>query len=672
MDKEGPTKSFHSAAFKYERTGAGKLRSAGGPLHCAVHHGNVDLIRLLIERGADVDSRTTFYKETPIHWAARLGKIECLKLLASYGGCLTAKDGTREGMAPVHLAILSGEDRTALWLLENGVSVNTESRSGITPLFCAIRRRNIQLVKILKEKGSNVNAYSVNMDGITPLHAAVLMKSTEIVKFLLENGADMTTFCSIRNQTPFHWAATVGNLDVFVTMFKYNADISVQTGNEKWDRPIDLAARKGHASLVEWLIENGISVESTNQEGYTPLHTAACYGEIGVVKVLLHKGVDVNIRTKNKERNTALHLSAGGGHVELTKLLLQMGAEIDAEDETNKYTAMHYAAQKNRLQCLIELDNYGDNRQVNTDSKYGETLIATAAKYDSVDVLDWLLDKGVPLNIQGKGKLTPLHYAAYYDSRNVTLILLTRGADVNSRDYKLRTPLIYAVLTGHSEITALLISNQADAYTEDIDKMNAMHCAAMTGELPCLKVLSLGNNISPPSGNKYGDFPIHLAAAFGHVNVVEWLLDRGYPVDVRNNMGSTPLINAAWGGHYDLAIMLIGKDADVNAKVGNADNRSVLHSASSSGNVDLVELLLQKGAVVNARTSTDKRTPLHWAIRKGHLETARLLVKYGADTTAQDAHGFTVKDIAYSKGFVEILSFLSSLDHRQPVNHNHK
>jgi ankyrin repeat protein len=165
-----------------------------------------------------------------------------------------------------------------------------------------------------------------------------------------------------------------------------------------------------------------------------------------------------------------------------------------------------------------------------------------------------------------------------------------------------------------------------------------------------------------PSGNKYGDFPIHLAAAYGHLDIVEWLIDSGSAVDIRNNMGSTPLINSSWGGHCNLARMLLNRAADVNAKAEKADNRSVVHSATFSGNAELVELLLERAASVNARTSTDKRTPLHWAAQEGHMKTVRLLVKYGADVTAKDIHGLTATDVAYSKGRVEIMTFLLTLN----------
>jgi ankyrin repeat protein len=275
MDADGPVKQFLPFS-SFSITLKGKpLRDAGGPLHAAVQRGSLKLFRRLIEGGADMDSRTRIFKETPMHWAARLGYIECLELLARCGGSLTCQDGSPKGMTPIHLAILCDKDKMALWLLENGVTVNIESREGMSPLFCAIRRRNIELVKVLIEKGANVNAQIVNMDGLTPLHSAVMVKSLKILQILLENGADVTASCNIYNQTPVHVAAKLGYLDLFTTMTEYNPDVLLETNDEICDRPIDLAASNGHVSLVEWLIDNGVSVGSTNKKGYTPLHTAA-------------------------------------------------------------------------------------------------------------------------------------------------------------------------------------------------------------------------------------------------------------------------------------------------------------------------------------------------------------------------------------------------------------
>jgi hypothetical protein len=72
MDREVPASLVHSATFMCTQTAT----DAGYPIHTAVQHGDLDLIRLLIERGVDVDTGATFRKETPIHTAAKLRKLD--------------------------------------------------------------------------------------------------------------------------------------------------------------------------------------------------------------------------------------------------------------------------------------------------------------------------------------------------------------------------------------------------------------------------------------------------------------------------------------------------------------------------------------------------------------------------------------------------------------------
>jgi len=86
-----------------------------------------------------------------------------------------------------------------------------------------------------------------------------------------------------------------------------------------------------------------------------------------------------------------------------------------------------------------------------------------------------------------------------------------------------------------------------------------------------------------------------IAAAEGNTNKVKDLLDKGVNVDTRDPEGNaTPLCHAAWFGHADTAQLLINRGADVNAK--KSDGASVLTLATERGHKDLVEMLKKAGA----------------------------------------------------------------------------
>ena len=177
----------------------------------------------------------------------------------------------------------------------------------------------------------------------------------------------------------------------------------------------------------------------------------------------------------------------------------------------------------------------------------------------------------------------------------------------------------------------------------------ALQRAAIAGNLQLVKLLvQNGANLTAMSTNQFGDLPIHLAAAYGHQNIVRWMLDNAVPVDIRNRLGATSLHSAAYNKRLETARLLLERGAAVNAKVTNGDNRTPLHEAAAVGSEDLVQLLLDHGADINAITSDENQTPLHWAEKERQMKTAELLILRGADTTARDMNGKTPLDLAPS------------------------
>jgi ankyrin repeat protein len=123
--------------------------------------------------------------------------------------------------------------------------------------------------------------------------------------------------------------------------------------------------------------------------------------------------------------------------------------------------------------------------------------------------------------------------------------------------------------------------------------------------------------------------PLGLAAFFGQVEVVHFLLERGAAVDSpsHNPMRVMPLHSAAANRHLEICRLLLEHGAPVNAT--QADDFTPLHEAAQNGQIELVRLLLDYGAEVNAHKS-DGQTPLALAIEYGHPEVAEVLKSRGA------------------------------------------
>jgi len=119
------------------------------------------------------------------------------------------------------------------------------------------------------------------------------------------------------------------------------------------------------------------------------------------------------------------------------------------------------------------------------------------------------------------------------------------------------------------------------------------------------------------------DISIHEAVIEGNIEAVKQHLDAGVDVNAKDNIGFTPLHYAAQSGRKEIVELLIAKGADVNAK---------------NGHKEVAELLIAKGADANAK-GDDGKTPLDWATHPDNpnasAETAALLRKHGGKTGAE-------------------------------------
>jgi ankyrin repeat protein len=138
---------------------------------------------------------------------------------------------------------------------------------------------------------------------------------------------------------------------------------------------------------------------------------------------------------------------------------------------------------------------------------------------------------------------------------------------------------------------------------------------------------------------------------------VQRLVNNGAPVDARDALGSTPLLDAAWAGNTAIAGFLIQHGADVNARHTEAGS-SPLQYAVLTSHIELVRLLLKAGARV-AGDYRDGQSLLHVAAARGSVPIIDALLEDGkADVQALDANGNTPVDSAVLHGQLAALETL--------------
>jgi len=220
------------------------------PLLVASREGHSQVARVLLEHGADVESRNESGPDwSPLERATKNGHVEVIKVLLEHGADVRTLD--TNGETPLHLALAYGQPAAARVLLEHSADVNAKSPRGRTPLYYAIFD-GVASVLVLLEYGADTNAKS--SDNMTPLHQALEWGSTEIARVLLEKGANANARDS-RNGTPLHLASRNGYVDVVRLLIQRSSDVHAR--DDEGLTPFQLASANGYDDVMQLLLEHG-------------------------------------------------------------------------------------------------------------------------------------------------------------------------------------------------------------------------------------------------------------------------------------------------------------------------------------------------------------------------------------------------------------------------------
>ncbi|MBF0408407.1 MAG: ankyrin repeat domain-containing protein [Candidatus Riflebacteria bacterium] len=163
------------------------------PLNIAILAGKLEMVKFLLEEGADINKTTKFDLLSPLRFAVDVKNTEILRLLLSQGADLSIRD--REGGTALHRAAFKGNLDAISLFLEKGANLKDQStgvpglKNGGTPLHVAVQNKQLNAVKLLIEKGADVSA--LNGDGETPAMIAVYFNNIDALKLLQQNKADL-------------------------------------------------------------------------------------------------------------------------------------------------------------------------------------------------------------------------------------------------------------------------------------------------------------------------------------------------------------------------------------------------------------------------------------------------------------------------------------------------
>lgn len=280
------------------------------PLTKAAGSGHVEVVQLLLQKGADVNM--TGGGSTALMRAALYGDSEIVRILLDEGADVNAKD--KNGRTALLWAVRGGHKNVIQVLLEAGADVGARNELSVEALSYASAHCLTDFVNILLQAGADVNAK--NEHGSTAIMRAALEGCNEAVLILLNAGANIDA-----KNTALVFAAMSGYTETVQILLEAGADVGARWGNKT---ALMRAARNGYTEVVKLLIQAKANLDALDDYGRTALIMAAEAGSAEVVEIIVQAGADVNAR--DEWGSTALKYAREGGYTEIVDILIQ-GAE---------------------------------------------------------------------------------------------------------------------------------------------------------------------------------------------------------------------------------------------------------------------------------------------------------------------------------------------------------
>ena len=630
-------------------------------MHIAAQVGQASMVSFFVEKDKSLLEKRTLSGWRPLHMAADRGHLEVVKVLLNKGADVNAFDSS--GRTPLYKASQKGHEQVVSFLLKEKASVDVIC-NGWHPLHVAAYGGHLEVVKVLLSKGADVNAF--DSSGQTPLYKAAQNGHEKVVFFLLKKKASVDD--TLNGWRPLHVAADRGHLEIVRAFLDKGAEVNAADKNRQM--PLHVAADRGHLEIVRAFLDKDADVNATDNNGQAPLHVVADRGHLEVVKVLVNKGAEVNAMDKNNQ--TPLHLASNKGHLEVVKVLVEKGANVNFRGKNDR-ALLHILASRGDIEIVKILVENGVD--VNAVDKDGQTPLYNAAQNGYDKLVSFLLDHKAEANVKCRGSY-PLHIAAYIGHLDVVKALVRNGVDVNVEDINGQTPLHRAAQKGHDKVVSFLLDQK------DKRGRTLTHILANKGDVEGVKFLvKKGADVNVEDIN--GQTPLHRAAQKGHDEVVAFLLEKKAAVDGRSTSNSVPpLYLAAVKEKKSTCILLIKKGASLNralATAGNLKKPDVvkfivglsadsspypLHTAVDRETEGKIEALLRNDKFQINEKDTLGETPIFLAIRGERKGVVKLMLEYGADLNVQNIKGLTPIHMAVENRDLDMLGLL--LEESQP------
>ncbi|KAG4275871.1 hypothetical protein FPRO04_07990 [Fusarium proliferatum] len=312
-------------------------------------HDAIQRCHLLLAAGADVNA---YIGNTALKLAVINGDEELVKVLIEAGADVNA---SKKGLTALEVAVNNNNTDMAKLLVKAGASLSTSSVQ-ISLLQLAVSKNNLELASLFLAIDVDVNASTM---GKTPLQTAASLGNLGMVKHLIDRGADVDAKDPGRT-TALQYAAMNGSVEIVKYLVEHGAWVNEEASLFYEATALGLAVDNGHNEAAIYLVEKGASIDKCpTADGTTLLQLAAKHGNHEIVTYLVENGAAVNAAPSTDRGATALQFAAINGHLKMAVFLLENGGRVSAKGaEVDGRTALEGAAEHGRLDMVhLLLDN---------------------------------------------------------------------------------------------------------------------------------------------------------------------------------------------------------------------------------------------------------------------------------------------------------------------------
>ena len=510
------------------------------PLHFAIRNLSADVVNTMIQRGADVKVISPEGESSLLAAASRSPILkQVMSLLLEAGAVIPPSQiaGPHPLLAKILTEFFSEEKSFRLSgtplrdILTDGAYCGVKILLGKMPqepakdkrygllLYMAAASADVEFVKLLIQHGVNLGATGYYYG--SALQAAARIGHLEPAEILLNAGTHVN-FIGGRHETAVRAAVTGEHFQLLELLVKQGADINLKADNAS-TLILQLAIQRRNRDIFQYLLQNGVDVQNTSCEGESCLISACAVKEVEMAAKLIVKGADVNTAVRLEATSTVFKFAVTPllfacfiGLTELVQLLIDNGAKINDKTE-NSDTPLQIAAVHGHWHIVQLLLQSG--------ASFYPAVFVEAARSGEISVVQGLLSEGL----------------VDLDLLPIALEAACLGQQLESIE------LLFEELTGTefeerafygAEMAACKVHNDGVLQLllgfDPCPSANVLSAAIAAGLTGSVEIL-IKKGADPNKADGHGNFPLHVAAYYQRLSIVNTLLDKGADPNIKSS-----------------------------------------------------------------------------------------------------------------------------------------